>query len=155
MFLCVCLYRGAQKCCCLYAYTIYNKNASINMPIFASQRIHLCLCLSYCLYKFFHIYAHIVAWKYTCLQMNIGGSQKCSSVYSSIRVSKDTPLYMNTYEFIKITVSPYLVYRIWLHLFPNGNISQYASISISTHASLYMSILVSIDAPLYISIFVV
>ena len=75
--------------CSIYAYTIIRNYAPLYMPIFASQKKQLCVCLCYGLYVCFHIYAHITVCKGTHLQNHICGPQKNSNVYVSVSVSKD------------------------------------------------------------------
>lgn len=108
MSLCACLYKGTQKCCSLYAFTINCKDAP-----------HICLYIY--LKRCTSVYAYVRVSIYVSLYMPILWfasvpiykcvCHKCFYVYASIRESKDGHLYMPIYEFsnIPISVCLYLV----------------------------------------------
>ena len=128
----------------LYNHTIHCKDSTLNLSIFASQIMHLCICLCYGLYVCFHTYAHIVVCKDTCLQIYIYGTQKCSYIYASIRVSKDAPWYMPIYEFSKMPIlySARMTLSIYLYLHVKWCKSLYVYVRFSIYASIYAHIVV-------------
>ena len=107
------------------------------------------LCMSMLRSLYVSIYAHIFVCKDTCLQMHICDSQKCSYVYDSISVSKDTTLYMPIYMSCQRYMYQFLIFG-----------SQKTHISVCPYQqlrkcySIYVNITVYIDAPIYIPTFV-
>ena len=130
-FPCVCLYQGPQKCCSLHASTIICKDATLNMPIFAFQKMHLFVCLCLGLYICVLIYAHIVVWRIhvsKCMYVVLSNATLCMPLSGSLRML--------------IYICLYMSFQWYLYL--------YAYISFSNEKYLSMPISASLNMLLYI-----
>ena len=86
-------YIRVLKTAALYNHTIHCKDSTLNLPIFASQIMHLYVC--------YHTYAHIVVCKDTCPQMHyvvLSNASLCIPLSRSLRMLLYICLYVRVFK---------------------------------------------------------